>query len=433
MHLLKQLIEDRKRGLQRGIYSACSASQYVIEAVLQRALECGAAALIEATANQVNQFGGYTGMKPADFAAFVRGIAEKYAFPPDRLILGGDHLGPLTWQSEPEESAMEKSEELIKQYVLAGFTKIHLDTSMRLSDDDRSVRLSDEKIAERTIRLARKAEESYIQLKSAQPGAPHPVYIVGSEVPIPGGAQDEEEMCITKPEDFKGTIENFKSKFARAGLPEAWDNVIAVVVQPGVEFGDTTVHEYDRAGARELVDALKAYPDLVFEGHSTDYQTPEKLREMVEDGIAILKVGPALTFAQREALFSLSMMEEEMFSGDKAVEGSCFRSVLEKVMREKPSNWIKHYKGNENEIAFKFKYSFSDRCRYYLPEPEMDRAVKKLISNLRTADIPLSLLSQYMPIQYAKIRRGVLSPDPEALIRDRISNCIDDYLYACGS
>jgi D-tagatose-1,6-bisphosphate aldolase subunit GatZ/KbaZ len=102
-------------------------------------------------------------------------------------------------------------------------------------------------------------------------------------------------------------------------------------------------------------------------------------------------------------------------------------------MREKPSNWIKHYKGNENEIAFKFKYSFSDRCRYYLPEPEMDRAVKKLISNLRTADIPLSLLSQYMPIQYAKIRRGVLSPDPEALIRDRISNCIDDYLYACGS
>ena len=39
--------------------------------------------------------------------------------------------------------------------------------------------------------------------------------------------------------------------------------------------------------AKELAAAIKEIPDLVFEGHSTDYQTKIKLREMVEDGVAI--------------------------------------------------------------------------------------------------------------------------------------------------
>ena len=62
------------------------------------------------------------------------------------------------------------------------------------------------------------------------------------------------------------------------GLEKAWNNVIAVVVQPGVEFGDESIHEYDRVAARDLSNALGKYPNLVFEGHSTDYQTREKLR-----------------------------------------------------------------------------------------------------------------------------------------------------------
>jgi len=430
MHPLKRLIADRKSGKPRGVYSACSASPYVLEAVIQRAVETGTEALIESTANQVNQFGGYTGMAPDNFAAFVDGVARKYDFPRDRLILGGDHLGPLTWQSEPEASAMEKSEELIRRYILAGFTKIHIDTSMRVSDDNAALRLSDEKISARAARLVKKAEESYVQLKARDPGALRPVYVIGSEVPIPGGVQEEEAVSVTKPEDFKKTVDAFKAAFEEYGISDAWDNVVAVVVQPGVEFGDEMVHEYDRSKAKALVGALKDYPELVFEGHSTDYQTSEKIREMVEDGIAILKVGPALTFAQREAMFALAMMEEELLYGNKNVELSNFRAVLEKAMFDNPSYWKKHYHGERNTLAFKCKYSFSDRCRYYFPEPQVRQAIGRMMGNLRTTKIPLSLISQYMPVQYAKIRKGMLCVDPEALLRDRIINTIDKYLGA---
>ena len=56
--------------------------------------------LIESTCNQVNQYGGYTGMVP----------------------------------NEPAEFAMQKAEVMIHDYVKAGFVKIHLDCSMSLAD-----------------------------------------------------------------------------------------------------------------------------------------------------------------------------------------------------------------------------------------------------------------------------------------------------------
>ena len=65
-------------------------------------------ALIEATSNQVNQDGGYTGMVPAQFRDFVQGIAERVGFPLARLVLGGDHLGPNAWTALPADEAMAK-------------------------------------------------------------------------------------------------------------------------------------------------------------------------------------------------------------------------------------------------------------------------------------------------------------------------------------
>ena len=62
--------------------------------------------LIEATCNQVNQEGGYTGMTPADFRGFVEAIAARVGFDPSRIILGGDHLGPNPWKQLPAEEAL---------------------------------------------------------------------------------------------------------------------------------------------------------------------------------------------------------------------------------------------------------------------------------------------------------------------------------------
>jgi len=430
---LKQIVTKQKAGEAVGIYSCCSANVYVIEAAIERAKKDNAPVLIESTANQVDQFGGYTGMKPVDFSNFVKGICEKCEYDYSRIFLGGDHLGPLTWVHLPEAEAMKNAEDLIRSYVLAGFTKIHIDTSMKVADDDPNTRLSDETISRRGAHLARVAEDAYQELLKTNPNAVRPVYVVGSEVPIPGGATGatvDAGVQVTKVEDFKATVKAFEEAFAKEGLEEVWKDVIAVVVQPGVEEKDAGCTEYDREKAKELMAAIEEYPNLVFEGHSTDYQTKIKLRELVEDGVGVLKVGPGLTFAMREGLFSLAHIEEEAFKGTD-VETSHLIDVLEEVMLEKPDKWAKYYTGNDNELRIKRKYSFSDRCRYYIPNERVQKAISTLMSNLRSLpEVPLNLMSQFMPIQYTKVREGLLANDPEALVKDRVVNTIDEYLYA---
>lgn len=432
MHPISEIVRAQKEGRYVGIYSCCSANEYVLKAVFQRASENKLPVLIEATANQVNQFGGYTGMKPRDFCAFVARIASEMEFPADKIILGGDHLGPLTWTGLKESEAMENAEELVRQFVLAGFTKIHIDTSMRLLGDDMNARLSDEIISRRGARLCKAAEDAYSLRLQAEPNAAAPVYVIGSEVPIPGGAQEAENgLSVTRPEDCLETYRTFKAAFEEDGLGEVWKRVVAIVVQPGVEFGDMEIFEYDPAAAAGLTGVLRELP-LVFEGHSTDYQPKRCLRQMVESGIAILKVGPALTFALREALFSLENIELECF-GDTGRALSNFRRVLEHAMLENNGNWEKHYHGDGNQTRFARAFSFSDRARYYLPGDSVQQAIARLLDNLDSIEIPAALISQYMPMQYSRVHAGTLKAEAQALILDRIGDCIDDYLFACGT
>ena len=428
---LKKIVELQKQGKNVGIYAVCSANGYVIEAAFKRGLSDGSCVLIESTANQCDQNGGYTGMTPADFKKFVLEIADRNGFDRNRIFLGGDHLGPLTFAYKDEAEAMADSEELIRHYVAAGFTKIHIDTSMKVNSDPEDVRLSDEIIAGRGAHLAKVAEETYKELLERDPEAIPPVYVIGSEVPIPGGAVGAEDngVQVTKVEDFKNTVAAFEKAFAKEGLDkDVWERVIGVVVQPGVEEKDSGCTEYDREKAKDLMAAIKDFPTLVFEGHSTDYQTKIKLRELVEDGVGILKVGPGLTFAMREAMFALENIEKELIYGTDT-EPSKFAEVLDAEMLKNDKNWKKHYQGTELEIRLKRKYSFSDRCRYYMPTPAVEAAADRLLTNLRTLGIPLNLLSQFMPIQYTKVREGYLKNDPVELIEDRIINTIDEYLY----
>jgi len=427
-HPLLKIIELQKAGQAVGIYSACTANEYVLRACIQKAKQTDSYVLIEATANQVDQYGGYTGMKPNDFVKFVKELVQKEDYSFDKVILGGDHLGPLTFAKYDENEAMEKAKVLVHDYVKAGFSKIHIDTSMKVNSDDLSVRLSDEIIANRGAILAKVCEEAYTELLKENPNALHPVYVIGSEVPIPGGSQDalDTGVQITKPEDFKATYKAFEKAFNDNNVKEAFDYVIAIVVQPGVEEKDAGCTEYDRDKAKELMAAIKEYPKLVFEGHSTDYQTKIKLRELVEDGVGILKVGPGLTFAYREALFALAYAEKECID---ATNQSHFMEILDEAMLKEPKYYQKHYHGTDKEIALKRKYSFSDRCRYYLPQPEVKEAIDKLMNNFKDG-VPLNLLAQFLPRQYTRVREGELDNKPECLIKDHIIDTINEYTYA---
>lgn len=430
MNPIQEIVREQKAGNPIGIYSCCSSNEKVIRAVLQRGKRNDTVVLVESTANQVDQFGGYSGMRPADFYAFVHGIANEEGFDTDKLILGGDHLGPLTFSNEPEGAAMEKAAELVRQYAAAGFTKIHLDTSMRVADDPTDVPLPDETIARRSALLCRVAEDAVVKRKKANPDTESPVYVIGSEVPIPGGAQEaEDSVSVTKPEAAKTTIEVFRRSFAAQGLDDTWRRVVGLVVQLGVEFGDAQVVEYNREAAKNLTDILKDYQNMVFEGHSTDYQTAQHLKEMVEDGVAILKVGPGLTFALREGLLSLEAIERELLTGTGAPL-SDLRNVMDHAMLSQPSNWQKHYHGNGVEQRFARIYSYSDRVRYYLNMDTVKLATDRLMDNLSAVQIPQTLLSQYMPIQYDRVRAGTLEFEPKALLFDHIGDCIDLYLHA---
>ena len=425
---LLAMIERRKEGFKIGIPSYCTANEIAIEAVMEQGKRFAEPILIEGTANQINQFGGYTGMTPADFRDYVYAIADKVNFEHDRIILGADHFGPLVWSNLSADEAMKNSKELVRLAVLAGFTKIHLDTSMKLKGDPENERLSDEVIAERGAVLLEECEKAYQELLKTEPNAVRPVYIIGSEVPIPGGAQEEDAgLQVTSVSDFENTLNTYRRKFEEHGISDRWEDVIAVVVQPGVEFGDKDIHQYDRNAASELCKALKRHPDVVFEGHSTDYQPPKKLREMVEDGIAILKVGPALTFSLREGLFALSMIEKELVPEDKRAN---FIETLERIMLENPSNWQKHYHGSDEDKRIARKYSYSDRCRYYFSIPEIKSTIAKLLANIDSIEIPAGMLRQYMPRQYRRVRDGQLEMKASSLVKDCVAEIADDYNYA---
>lgn len=428
-HPIQQMMDQRREGKICGIESVCSANGFVLEVALKRSKLFNAPVLIEATANQVNQFGGYTGMYPKDFYEMVLKMAAEIGVPENHIILGGDHLGPLTWQNLPETEAMEKSETLVYQYARAGFTKIHLDTSMKVADDPEGL-LSTETIARRGATLYKAAMKGYEELKAEKPDAMRPVFVIGSEVPIPGGAQEAEDtLAVTKPEAFRDTVATYRRVFKEEGIEDGMNDVVAVVTQPGVEFGDDQVFLYDHDAATELCAALNEFPEVCFEGHSTDYQSKECLKRMVEDGIAILKVGPALTYGLRESLFSLSMMEKELVPEEKQAR---FIETLEKVMLEKPDNWKKHYHGDEKQLALCRKYSFSDRCRYYIGLPEVVESINKLFENLREYPIPMNMLHQYMPISYIKVRDGIIPLDPRELALDGVVAFMEDYEYAIG-
>jgi len=430
---LFRIVQENHGGKHAGIYSICSANRFVLEAGMEQAKRDGSLLCIESTSNQVNQFGGYTGQTPAEFAAFVKEVAKAEGFPQERILLGGDHIGPHVWRAEKASSAMAKARELVQGYVRAGYTKIHLDASMPCGDDpgDRQRALADELVNERAAELCQAAEEAYKEIKA---GSPAPLYVIGTEVPIPGGEQQGSQAPeVTSTEDLARTLATARQAFFSRGLEEAWERVIAVVVQPGVEFGDSSVFAYDAAKAKRLTRYVAERWDRVYEAHSTDYQTRGALHEMVRDHFAILKVGPWLTFAFREAVFALAEMEEEWLGSKRDVTLSKVREELEAAMLENPSHWKSYYRGGEAELKFARKYSYSDRSRYYWPQPRVACALQRLLNNLAAQAAPLSLVSQYLPKQCEAIREGRLENHPRELIREKILEVLNIYANACGA
>ena len=107
--------------------------------------------------------------------------------------------------------------------------------------------------------------------------------------------------------------------------------------------------------------------------------------------------------------------------------------VLDQAMLGNPVHWRAYYRGADREVHFARCYSYSDRSRYYWPEPAVQRELERLLANLSAFAPPLTLISQYLPEQYDSIRAGSIPNTPASLIQDRIRKVLRTYSAACGN
>ena len=382
MMTLAEIVARNRAGEAIGIPSWCTAHPETLRAILATYAHDDRPVLIEATCNQVNQFGGYTGLTPDGFRNFIDILAAGEGVDPARVILGGDHLGPNPWKSEPAASAMDKAMVMVAAFVEAGFTKIHLDASMACADDGE---LSAAEKAARAADLCAAAE-------GAAGGRPLS-YVIGTEVPIPGGETSGlGSIAVTTPASAEETFHLHEEAFVARGLGAALERVVGAVVQPGVDFGNAEVLAFAPEKAAALSETIFDIPNAVFEAHSTDYQTEVALAALVRGHFGILKVGPELTFAFRQAVVAMAEMERWL-----SVRPSNVLDIVADEMTHDSADWRNYIAADDRAEAMRV-FGLSDRIRYYWPRPRVAEALQRLFANIDAARPERGLLAQYAPM-----------------------------------
>jgi D-tagatose-1,6-bisphosphate aldolase subunit GatZ/KbaZ len=409
---LLDIVARNRAGQTMGIPSWCTAHPDVLRVVLHAHRGTDDPILIEATCNQVNQHGGYTGMTPAAFRDFVFGLAREEGVPTEQVLLGGDHLGPNPWRSRPAGDAMAEARAMVRAHVEAGFTKIHLDASMHCADDG----LLDE--GEMAVRAA-----DLCSVAECHAGGHRPVYVVGTEVPVPGGeASGGGTLRLTRPEAMLATFARHSTLFPKA----AAERIIGIVVQPGVDFGNNEIWRFDARAAASLAAANIHLPGAVFEAHSTDYQTGTALRGLVSAHFGILKVGPELTFAYREAVMAMAHIERHLSvqSPSRIVE------AIEVAMAAEPKHW-QGYVVDGPRAKTQLLFGLSDRVRYYWPDRTIAECLGRLYANIDAAPVDLGLISQFAGLAPEQSAGGV--PLSRRIIAGKVGAVVAKYRSACAA
>jgi D-tagatose-1,6-bisphosphate aldolase subunit GatZ/KbaZ len=402
--VLRDIIRRNRAGQMVAIPSVCSAQPDVLRASLAMAERLDRQIVIEATSNQVNQDGGYTGINPSGFIEYVYGLADAAGADRARVTFGGDHLGPQAWRRMGAEAAMAEADVLVRDYVSAGFGKIHLDCSEGCAGEP--AQLGDDVTAERSAKLARTCCGAGDDL----------LFVVGTEVPPPGGARMDEHGDVppTQPDAARVTLLAHDDAFGdMAGM------IGGLVVQPGVEFSPTAVHALPMDRDPPLLDALTDHPPVCLDAHSTDYPNPAVFPRLAELGFAFQKVGPALTFAYREALYALDQL-----SDDKGA----LQAAMEAIMLTSSAQWEGHYSGGARALYQQRHFGLADRIRYYWPHPHAQAAVQNLMGSF---DTPISEadLNQVFDASVLERADGLKGSQIQRLIDAQIECALAPYFF----
>jgi D-tagatose-bisphosphate aldolase class II non-catalytic subunit len=307
---------------------------------------------------------------------------------------------------------------MIADYVRAGFTKIHLDCSEGCAGEP--AQLGDD------VTAARAADLAAVALNAATDPAAL-IFVIGTEVPPPGGARVDEdgEIAPTTPASATATLVAHARAFETAGIGGALSQIGGLVVQPGVEFSPMHVHALPMARDPGLAAVLADWPGVCLEAHSTDYQHPAVFPRLSELGFAFLKVGPALTFALRRAIYGLDALAGQM--GWR--HGTPLPEVMERLMLVAPKYWQGHYHAAGGDLRVQRHFGLADRIRYYWPQAEAMAAVDALMTMLSGRDLPDPLLAQAFAPDVIAAARVMNAPLPRALVLAEVQSALRPYFW----
>lgn len=386
--LLTPIIRAVRQQIGPAIPAVVSVQPDVIAAALRQARDHDMPALIEAPADEVNQFGGHSGLTPADFAALVRDIAGGQGLEAVPLILGADRLGPWLWPALAPDAAMTHAERMVMDFVAAGFTRLHFD-----GPD-----------AAGTARLVAAAEAHAPAPDLLCHGLP------ASFEPVDG---------VTSPETLARTLELHEAAFAEAGLNAAWKRVRTVSVHLGMGFGPALIERFDMGQPDRLSAVLPDHGRIALEARDVDYQSARACADLTRRNVAVLKLGPSLSFAWREALYALSHVLNWQ-------DGSAHISErMEDLMLADPAAWQEDYRGPPAVQRVLRHFGFTDRIRHYWPRAAA--AVEALCEGIDATGLPHPLLLQYLPPEILARAARLDLPPAQAILQAQV----EDALAAC--
>lgn len=405
------MTEFRNKIVKKGIPSFCTANFDVIEIIFKFAKINRFPILLESTSNQVNQDGGYTGLKPKNFKNKIYKIASEYRIKKQKLFLGGDHLGPLPWKRLKENKAMENAKELVKQYINAGFKKIHLDTAILCLNQKK---ISREEVVSRCTKLIKNIPKK--KLNSI-------FFVVGTEVPAAGGG-DNVKPIVTKMNNIKKDYLSYR-KFISKFLSRK-KQTFGLVIDPGIGFQNRTLTKsnFNKINQKKNF-SLKN--NFIFEAHSSDYQSLADLKKLCNKNFKFLKVGPELTYFFMRAILLMEKVERNIF-----FKNSNLKEVLLLQMDKNKKYWYKYYSKTKYDTEFLKLHSLLDRARYYWDNKKVRQSKKILFKNINSLKTTEFNFLFSLNSKEKKFKKKEKLSNVSFLLFQFLKNSLMKYYWACG-
>ncbi|MFL2882670.1 MAG: class II D-tagatose-bisphosphate aldolase non-catalytic subunit [Pelagibacteraceae bacterium] len=400
-----------KNILKKNLPSFCTSNFDVLKIIMLFSKFNNLPILIESTSNQVNQNGGYTGLTPSKFAKKVYSLSSSLKLNKKKILLGGDHLGPLPWKNLSKKKALANAKILVKNCLKAKYKKIHIDTAIICKDEKKITRAD---IISRCKLILNNIKDK--ELKNT-------FLVVGTEVPFAGGGQNS-KIVPTKISSIKEEYDQYKILFDNRKLIK--NKKFSMVIEPGIEFFHNKVKRTNLKDFKKKLNFSKKNK-FSYEAHSSDYQKEKDLRKLVKNNFQFLKVGPELTYFFSKSIFAMENIEKKLF---KRVSNLKYK--FDKVMKNNKKYWKLYYRGKPAKIEYLKFNSYLDRIRYYWNFSEINKSKLILESNINKIENNIFLRVFKLNKKQILIKKKLNLKNFDMIVYIFLSKTLEKYYRACG-